>query len=357
MHACRANHRSISHTDLMTALPQPQIAVLGAGLVGRRHIDLLRQSHQLSAIIDPAPQAATLAAECGVPHYEALDPGLEQARPDGLINATPNQLHRETTVTALLAGVPVLVEKPIASNTADASAMVDVSDETGVALLVGHHRRHNPLIARAKSLIESGELGALQVVHGQCWLYKPADYFDVAWRRQGGAGPVFINLIHDVDLLRYLCGEVTSVTALHSQHGRGYDVEESAGALLRFANGAIGTLSVTDNVPAPWSWELSAHENPAYPATDGFCYLIGGDKGSLSLPDFNHWHYGDHPPGWWAPIERTRYPMSLEDPLRRQIAHFSRVIRGEEAPLVSGREGLETLRVIEQIKSSAAHNP
>jgi len=49
--------------------------------------------------------------------------------------------------------------------------------------------------------------------------------------------------------------------------------------------------------------------------------------------------------------------MSLEDPLRRQIAHFSRVIRGEEAPLVSGREGLETLRVIEQIKSSAAQNP
>ncbi len=338
----------------MTSATRPQIAVLGAGLVGRRHIELLRQSNQLHSIIDPAPDAVALAQACGVPHHTDLHACLEAARPDGLINATPNQLHRSTTLDALGAGVPVLVEKPIASNTEDAAAMVAASDDSGVPLLVGHHRRHNPVIARAKALIESGELGRLQVVHGQCWLYKPTDYFDVAWRREDGAGPVFINLIHDVDLLRHLCGDVTDVTALESHHGRGFEVEESAGALLRFESGAIGTLSVTDNVPAPWSWELSAHENPAYPATDGFCYLIGGDKGSLSLPDFNHWHYGDQPPGWWAPIQRTRYPQSMEDPLRRQIDHFSRVIRGEEAPLVSGREGLETLRVIEKIKTSAA---
>lgn len=338
----------------MALPPSPKIAVLGAGLVGKRHIDLLVRSDQLTAIIEPAPSGAALATTYGVPHYDSLDACLNDMPLEGLINATPNQLHRSTTEAALRAGVPTLVEKPIAATTDEAAAMVAVSEETGVPLLVGHHRRHNPLIARAKALIEAGELGDLQVVHGQCWLYKPEDYFDASWRRAAGAGPVFINLIHDVDLLRHLCGEIIDIQALHSHHGRGFEVEESAGALLRFENGAIGTVSVSDNVPAPWSWELSARENPAYPATDGFCYMIGGNKGSLSLPDFNHWHYGDHAPGWWAPMQRTRYPLEFEDPLQRQIAHFGRVINGEEAPLVSGREGLETLRVIEKIKSAAA---
>ncbi|MEM9602261.1 MAG: Gfo/Idh/MocA family oxidoreductase [Pseudomonadota bacterium] len=340
----------------MTPPHRPRIAVLGAGLVGRRHAALLHASGQLHAIIDPDPLSQPLAADCGVPHFTRLDACLRADRPDGLINATPNQLHRETTECALRAGVPTLVEKPIASTTEDAAAMVAASDATGVPLLVGHHRRHNPLIEQAKALIDAGSLGEIQVVHAQCWLYKPDDYFDAAWRRDSGAGPVFINLIHDVDLLRHLCGEVVDVHALHSRHGRGFDVEETAGALLRFANGALATLSVTDTVPAPWSWELSARENPAYPATDGFCYLIGGKSGSLSLPDLNHWHYGEQPPSWWAPIQRTRYPIAFDEPLQRQIAHFSRVIRGDEAPLVSGREGLETLRVIERIKAAAAAN-
>ncbi|MEM6986640.1 MAG: Gfo/Idh/MocA family oxidoreductase [Pseudomonadota bacterium] len=333
---------------------RPRIAVLGAGLVGRRHIDLLSRTGQLQAIIDPDPDSEALANALGVPHYQALEDSLNDSEFAGLINATPNQLHRATTEMALRAGIPTLVEKPIASTTVEAEAICKVSEATGVPLLVGHHRRHNPLIAKAKRLIDDGVLGDLQVVHGQCWLFKPADYFDAGWRRQDGAGPVFINLIHDVDLLRHLCGNVVEVQASHSRHGRRFDVEESAVALLRFENGALCTLSVTDNVPAPWSWELSARENPAYPVTDGFSYLIGGNKGSLSLPDFNHWHYGEAPPGWWAPIQRTRYPVPFEEPLQRQIDHFCRVIGGEVAPLVSGREGLETLRVIEKIKAAAA---
>lgn len=338
----------------MTSPATPGVAVLGAGLVGRRHLELLRKSGQLRAVIDPDPRSVQLAAQAGVPHYSELEACLEDDKPDGLINASPNPLHRETTELALRAGVPVLVEKPIAPTTQEATSMVAVSEETGVPILVGHHRRHNPLIAQAKQLIDDGVLGDIQVVHGQCWLYKPEEYFAAEWRRQPSAGPVFINLIHDVDLLRHLCGEVVDVDALQSHHGRGFEVEESAVALLRFANGALCTLSVSDNVPAPWSWELSARENPAYPATDGFSYLIGGNKGSLSLPDLNHWHYGEQAPGWWSPIQRTCYPAPQEEPLQRQIEHFGKVIQGKETPLVSAKEGLETLRVIERIKAAAS---
>ena len=78
-----------------------------------------------------------------------------------------------------------------------------------------------------------------------------------------GAGPVLVNLIHDIDLLRFLCGPITSVRALMSNAVRRNPVEETAGILLGFASGAIGTVTVSDAVPAPWSWELTAGENPA----------------------------------------------------------------------------------------------
>ena len=73
-----------------------------------------------------------------------------------------------------------------------------------------------------------------------------------------------MNLIHDMDLLRHLCGEVTSVQAFESNAARGIR-EDSAVILLRFANGALGTVTVSDTIVAPWSWELTTGgENPAY---------------------------------------------------------------------------------------------
>jgi predicted dehydrogenase len=82
------------------------------------------------------------------------------------------------------------------------------------------------------------------------------------------------------------------------------------------------------------------------------CYQIGGVKGSLAIPQLDFW---SHPskPSWWAPIERERLSYTPEDPLGLQIANFCGVIRGAAEPLVSGREGLRTLRVIDAVKRAA----
>ncbi len=102
-------------------------------------------------------------------------------------------------------------------------------------------------------------------VEATCWLAKPDDYFEVAWRREAGAGPIFTNLIHDIDLMRALCGDVTSVQAIETNAIRGHAVEESAAVLLRFENGALGTLNVSDATVAPWSWETTSGENRGFP--------------------------------------------------------------------------------------------
>jgi predicted dehydrogenase len=335
----------------MTPAPV-RLAIMGTGLIGRRHAEHVAREADLAAVVDPSPSARAVAEAHGAPWFASLDDLLAVDRPDGVIVATPNQLHVENGLACVGAGLPALIEKPIADAVADAESLVAAAEAAGVPLLVGHHRRYNPLIRRAREMIAAGELGAVIAVQATCWFAKPDSYFEPEWRRTAGAGPIFVNLIHDIDLLRFLCGEIESVRALQSNAVRGHAVEESAAILLRFASGALGTVSVSDTIAGPWNWEMTAGENPAYPRTSEACYMIGGTRGSLSLPDLGLWsHQGD--PDWWTPISRQSSPVDTADPLALQIRHFAAVIRGEAEPLVSGREGLETLRVIEAVKRSA----
>jgi predicted dehydrogenase len=332
------------------------IALIGAGSIGRRHAEVIMACSDvalLDAIVDPARTTQGIAAEYGVPWFPDIAAMLTAGTPDGVIIASPNQLHATQALECIAKNIPVLVEKPIASDVAAARRMVDASEEKGVPLLVGHHRRHNPLIEKAKMMIESGAIGKIVAVHAMFWVYKPDDYFEVEWRRRRGSGPVFINLIHDVDLLRYLCGEIVSVQAMQSSAARNLANEDTAVVILRFASGSLGTINMSDTVVAPWSWELTSKENPAYPPTDEFCYLIGGTEGSLEIPDLRKWSYSRKKKSWLERLESDLIDFSAAEPLERQIRHFCAVIRGEDQPLVPGREGLRTLEVIEAIKQSA----
>jgi predicted dehydrogenase len=218
---------------------------------------------------------------------------------------------------------------------------------------VGHHRRHNPLIQKAKELIVSGEIGNIRALQATCWFYKPDEYFDIApWRTQKGAGPVSVNLVHDIDLMRYFCGEIISVQAQMAPSIRGFDNEDLAAAVLKFESGVIGTVTVSDSIVSPWSWELTSREYPIYPMTSESCYLLGGSEGSLSVPDLKVWsHKGER--NWWNPISGTIAPRDASDPLINQITNFADVIRGDTDALVTGLDGLKTLLVIEAIQKAA----
>ncbi len=331
-----------------------RIAVIGAGLIGRRHIEAITQipSVALSAVVDPTDESKAIASQHQVPHFDTVERLLDNHNTDGVIIATPNQLHVEMAMQFIAAGIPSLIEKPLAIDVAGAKQIVSAANAANVQVATGHHRRHNPLIMKAKALIDAGELGDITLANGTTWLYKPDDYFNVDWRKQKGAGPIYINLIHDIDLLRYFCGEIVSVYCMESNERRGFAVEDTAAILLQFSTGALGTMSLSDTVVAPWSWELTAKENPAYPATSELCYQIGGTKGSLSLPDLTLWsqHKGR---SWMQQIDTSRFPFSFEDPLLAQIKQFAEVIKGEQLPLVSAEQGLRNQMVIEAIKASA----
>lgn len=334
-----------------------KIAVAGAGLIGKRHADLIQagiQDVDLAAIVDPAPAGRDYAQACGLEWYPSLTAMFAACDPDGVIIATPNQRHVENGLECVAATCPMLVEKPIASSSLEARELVDAASAAGVPLLVGHHRRHNPLIRQARALINEGRLGRIRVVQGTFWISKPDDgYFAPEWRRTAGGGPVMVNAIHDIDLLRYLCGDVARVQAISSNATRKFDVEDTAVALLTFRSGVLGTFTLSDTVASPWSWEMTSGENPDFPRTQQSCYLIGGTEGALSVPDLKLWQ---HPDGghWKDPIGAVAFPSENTDPLVAQIRHFADVIRGRETPLVSGEEGLRSLQVVEAILESAA---
>lgn len=323
-----------------------RIGVAGAGLIGRQHIAAIERTPgvSLSAVLDPT------VTDGPWPIARDLDDLAHKS--DGIILAVPNALHAPMAQALIKLDCPVLIEKPLTGTAAEGVAVVDAAHRANVPILVGHHRRHNPLIAKAKQIIDAGTLGTLTTVHGQCWLPKPDHYYDAAWRQGAGAGPLFINLIHDVDVLMHLCGPIAQVQALQSNAIRGKDAEEVSVAILRFANGMLGTLNLADVALGPWSWELTAGENPAYPKTDQSSYLIGGTQGSLALPNLTVWSQ-ENGPDWWAPIQQTRVPIPLSDPLVAQLAHFANVIAGRAAPLVSAMDGLRAVRVIEGIKQAA----
>lgn len=339
----------------MTAL---RIAVAGAGLIGQAHIAAVRSNPdcRLHAIVDPAALAATLAASAEVRHYADLGDLLAHDPPDAIILATPNQLHLEQALACIDAGVPTLLEKPIAPTVAQAEQLVQVVDRGGVKMLIGHHRAHSPIMARAREVVASGVLGRLVAVTGSATFFKPDHYFaEGPWRSAPGGGPILINMIHEVHNLRMLCGEIVAVQALASSAIRGFAVEDTVSINLRFANGALGSFMLSDTAASARSWEQTSQENKAYPSYDDEdCYVISGTHGSLAIPTMRLKTYpSSEERSWWKPFETGVAGMVRADPLMRQIAHFCAVVRGQAEPLVSARDGLANLRITEAIAAAA----
>lgn len=337
----------------------PRIAAVGAGLIGRRHIELLATDTgcELGAIVDPATEAASLADAHQVPHYRSLDDLLAADRVDGVIVATPNSLHVPQAVTCIEAGTAVLVEKPMAEKVDEAKVLIEASEATGVPLLVGHHRRHSPLLAQAREVVASGQLGRVVSVTGSAVFYKPDDYFAASpWRREAGGGPILVNLIHEIDGLRFICGDIDRVQAVASNSTRESEIEDTVAVILQFSSGALGTFMLSDAAVSPHSWEHTSGEDPSFPHYPGEdCYVIAGTRGALSVPTMRLRRQAAHP-SWWSATEDSVVPVARTDPLSAQLQHFCGVIRGSADPVVSGRDAAETLRVTRLVAEAAQRN-
>ena len=199
----------------------------------------------------------------------------------------------------------MIVEKPIGDTVEGATRLVEAGEAAGVPVLTGHHRNYSPIMAKAREIVQSGVLGPIVAVSGTALFYKPDDYFDIGggWRREPGGGPILLNLIHEVNNLLSLVGDVVEVSAVTSNATRGFPVEDTAAMVFRFANGALGTFVLSDTAGSARSWEQTSQENTSYSTyPDEDCYHIAGTTGSLSVPTMRLKVFRGTR-SWWEPFE------------------------------------------------------
>ena len=268
------------------AVSPVRLAVIGAGLIGRTHTRIIQQepAAEIVAVADPMPAAAAFASEQGIPYFADYLEMLDAVKPAGVVIATPNALHLPVALACAERGVPMLVEKPIADTVEAAQTMVEAAERAGVALLVGHHRRHNPIIQTARDIVQGGRIGRLAAVTCLYLLQKPDSYFEMAWRREAGGGPVLINLIHDIDNLRFICGEISTVHAVSANAVRGFAVEDTAAVIVSFTSGALATLTISDAVASPWGWDTTARVRITAPRSAASTALSTTRRASSTQP-------------------------------------------------------------------------
>ncbi|MDX2020156.1 MAG: Gfo/Idh/MocA family oxidoreductase [Deltaproteobacteria bacterium] len=244
------------------------VAMIGYAFMGRAHSNAWRQvSHFMDPAFEPVlkvvcgrtESSVKAAAETlGWQEY-ATDWREVVARKDiDIIDvSTPGDSHAEIAIAAAKAGKVVLCEKPLANTVAEARQMVDAVKAAGVINMVCHNYRRAPAVTLAKQLIESGQLGSIFHYRGtylQDWLVDPQ--MPRLWRmdkKQAGSGALGDILSHTLDLSRFLVGEITEVSSLMKTFIKErplpgttemapVTVDDAALSLVRFANGAIGSL-------------------------------------------------------------------------------------------------------------------
>ena len=317
-----------------------KVLVIGAGLIGARHVERVAAHPrcELAGVVEP--NNALLADAPGV-FRSIKDVDVDV---DAAICAVPTQLHASIGSECAGRGWAVLMEKPVAETTIEADHLIAACHD--VPLLVGHHRRHHPFVQKTKDLLVDGTIGDLVAVNGIWAVRKPDPYFEGNWRAGAAGSPISINMVHDLDLVRFMVGDVTAVTGFLSQNIRKRGVEDTGTIALRFENGAVGSFIVTDAGASPWGFEAGSGENPNIATSGQDCYRFIGTKGSLSFPSLTLW---DGAEDWSKAQKRHKIEVPEVNPLDAQLDHLCDVVEHGATPLIDGADARKTLALVEAV--------
>lgn len=252
-----------------------RFGLAGAGLAGQTHARELRwvKGATLEAVYarDETRADALRAASGARKAYHSFERMIADPEIDAVIIATPNGLHRDFAIAAAKAGKHVVVEKPLEITAARARDVVEACDSAGVSLFVIYQMRHAQAVQKARHDISSGKLGRIILVNIVDNEYRTPEYYaQDAWRGTHafeGGGCLITQTTHLLDLLLHLNGPVESVFARTATAVHAIETEDVAVATLRFANGALGTISSA---------------TAAYPAHRHLITVIGSD-GSIAF--------------------------------------------------------------------------
>ena len=322
-----------------------RVGLVGAGSIGARHINAIDEvAHiDLVAIADPSPAAARMGAARGIPVFADAERMLSNEDIEAVIIATPTERHHTDVMTSLRHRKTVLVEKPITATMAEAEEVTRFAAKQGCKVLVGHQRRYYPCATTAREIVQSGRIGTLMAVSGQWTTRKDDDYYAPEWRRDIKAGPILTNLIHEIDILRFICGDIISVSAEITHHDQKFDKEDAVALSLRFASQAVGSFLLSDRTPSPWTWEMALGENVKFPKTGMNAIRFLGTGGALEFPNLTLWRHGEENGNWHHEIRPEVIDTPFIDAYVAQCKHLCAVARGLEEPVIDALNGTKSL--------------
>lgn len=230
-----------------------KIALVGCGRIAKRHAELLGfgqiKGATLSAVCDIVEEKAkTLAARFNVPHYVDMDEMVVRERPDVVAVLTPSGMHAEHITRLAPHGKHIVVEKPMALTLDDADAMIAACRENDTRLFVVKQNRFNVPVVKLREALDAGRFGRLVIGTIRVRWCRTQKYYDQdawrgTWRYDGG---VLTNQAsHHIDLLEWMMGEVETVYAKAMTALVDIETEDTAIAVLKFRNGALGTIEAT----------------------------------------------------------------------------------------------------------------
>jgi UDP-N-acetyl-2-amino-2-deoxyglucuronate dehydrogenase len=334
---------------------QFKFAIVGCGRIAQRHAEHIHAVGSLVAVCDiDAAKARALGEKYEAKWFGSLEEMLAGC-PDADVVAvcTPNGLHAEHSILSLKAGHHVLCEKPMALSVPDCSAMINAAERANKRLFIVKQNRFNPPVEAVKGLIDDGKLGKIYSVQLNCFWNRNDDYYKNSWKgtKDLDGGTLFTQFSHFIDLLYWFVGDVESVSAATGNfHHRGLiEFEDTGMVILRFMNGAIGTVNYTVN-----AYKKNMEGSLTIFAEKGTVKIGGQYLNELEYQSLEGESIGNLPPGN-PPNNYGQYfgSMSNHDKVYQNLIS---VLSGQGTIATSGMEGLKTVEIIEKIYRQAKKN-
>ncbi|HEV2274824.1 MAG TPA: Gfo/Idh/MocA family oxidoreductase [Acidobacteriaceae bacterium] len=318
-----------------------RIGILGSGFMGQTHAAAISRVPELRvSAVACGSRAQRLAAQYSASYESSASSLISRPDVDAVVIATPHFAHTQDALSAIDAGKPVLIEKPMATTLEDCHAILDASRRTGVPIAVGYHQRFRRTVREARKLIATGRIGEILTVQISMPMFWPETVNAVGdhwewWRDPRSVGHILNSGPHAVDLLRwFLSSEVREVAAFCQPGPLPGEPERTTMALLRMERGALASLYSSNMLPcAPFPGEE-------------FRLRIVGAEGLIDLNPYGELRISSA--DGWRVVDRQR-PIDQESDAafgdvrvqayRDQIQAFALRIKGEPSDCGDGRDG------------------
>jgi UDP-N-acetyl-2-amino-2-deoxyglucuronate dehydrogenase len=329
-----------------------KFAIVGCGRIAQIHAEKISKKAQLTAVCDIIPEKADALAELynAKAYYSLTDLLNALDTFDVLAVCSPNGLHAEHSIDALQSGIHVVCEKPMALTVYDCGRMIQAAEKNNCRLFAIKQNRYNPPVAAVKQLIEEGKLGKINSIQLSCFWNRNEAYYANSWKgtKMMDGGTLFTQFSHFIDLLYWMLGDVVEVKSMtgNYEHSDIIEFEDTGVVILRFANGAIGTVNYTVN-----SYKKNMEGSLTIFAEKGTVKIGGQYLNELEYQQIEGLKIENLPEGNKPNNYGTYFgSMSNHDLVYDNVIN---VLEKGGSITTSAFEGLKTVEIIEKIYASA----